>query len=431
MHKINQEVERQKLEKLAQEVDKKLDYLYEKVDKLAYLNHKKVLDAFQKVKVSDYHFKGTTGYGYHDPGREALEELYTRIFKTEAALVRGQIVSGTHALAICLYGLLRPGDELLFLQGRPYDTLEEIIGTRRGDSPGSLREMGVRYRQVDLTSGGKINCEAVKSEVSRKTKLVLLQRSCGYSRKPPLSVGDMEKIIKSIKTKNSDTLILVDNCYGEFVETREPTEVGADLAAGSLIKNPGGGLAPTGGYIVGKKKLVEMAASRWTAPGIGRDVGPVFEWQRLFFQGLFLAPHFVAEALKGAIFTARFFEELGFQVYPRYDCERTDIIQAVELGSRELLVAFCRGVQKGSPVDSHVRPEPWDMPGYDHQVVMAAGTFIQGASLELTADGPLRPPYVAFMQGGLSKEYVKLGVISAAQEVLTEKGYNNIKAFCN
>jgi len=411
-----------KLEKLAAEIDEKLSSFYDQVEKRSFLNHKKILDAFHKARVSDYHFKGSTGYGYDDSGREALEEIYANIFKTEAALVRGQIVSGTHALAICLYGLLRPGDELIFVQGKPYDTLEEIIGVR-GNAPGSLREMGIKYKQLNLLDSGQIDYGAVEKEMSKNTKLVLLQRSCGYSRRPSLNIRDMENLIKKIKKKGPETLILVDNCYGELVETREPTEVGADLVAGSLIKNPGGGLAPTGGYIAGKKKLVEAAAARWTAPGIGSEVGPVFEWQRMFFQGLFLAPHFVAEALKGAIFTARFFKELGFPVYPSFDQQRTDIIQAVELGSRELLVAFCRGIQKGSPVDAHVLPEPWHMPGYGNEVIMAAGTFVQGASLELTADGPLRPPYIAYVQGGLSKDYVRLGIISAAREILKYKNY--------
>ena len=404
---------------VAEEVEQEIKELYKGIDKKAFYNHKKVLEAFRSAKVSDYHFQGSTGYGYGDRGREVLEKVYSFVFNTEASLVRGQIVSGTHALALCLYGILRPGDELLFVQGTPYDTLEEVIGVRGGDN-GSLCEFGVGYKQVETTADGNPDYARIAPSIGKNTKLLLIQRSRGYSLMPALSIIEIKKLIAYVKKVKPDILVMVDNCYGEMVEEKEPAEVGADILAGSLIKNPGGGIAPTGGYITGKKRLVEMAANRFTAPGVGGEVGPVLDWQRLFFQGLFLAPHTVSEALKGAIFTARFFERLGFEVFPKYDEHRSDIIQAVRLGSPELVTAFCQGLQKGSPVDSHVLPEPWGMPGYSDQVIMAAGTFVQGASLELTADGPIRPPYIVYTQGGLSKEYVKLGVISAAREVLAK-----------
>ncbi|HZK18456.1 MAG TPA: methionine gamma-lyase family protein [Clostridia bacterium] len=403
---------------LAEKVDSELGELYKEVDRIAFTNHKKVLAAFQKARVSDYHFQGSTGYGYGDQGRETLEKVYSLVFNTEAALVRGQIVSGTHALAICMYGILRPGDELLFVQGTPYDTLEEVIGIR-GDGNGSLLDYGVTYKQVETQADGHLDYPEITAALGENTKLLLIQRSCGYSLKPSLCVSEIQRLIAHVKNIKPGIIVMVDNCYGEMVEEREPTDVGADIVAGSLIKNPGGGIAPTGGYVAGKKNLVEMSSNRWTAPGVGNEVGPVLDWQRLFYQGLFLAPHTVAEALKGAVFSARFFEKLGFEVFPRHENPRTDIIQAIKLGSPERVVAFCQGLQKGSPVDSYVLPEPWGMPGYGDKVIMAAGTFVQGASLELTADGPIRPPYAVYMQGGLSKEYVKLGAISAAREVLS------------
>ncbi|MCL6638195.1 MAG: methionine gamma-lyase family protein [Firmicutes bacterium] len=408
------------LDNLIREVEEDIRPLYEPIEQRALANHAKVLDAFRRARVSDYHLKGATGYGYGDQGREALEKVYARIFRAEAALVRAQIVSGTHAIALVLYGILRPGDVLLSLQGEPYDTLAEIIGIRDG-AAGSLREFGVDYRQLELLPGGGIDYDGLKKELTgdSRVRLVMLQRSRGYSRKPSLPVKEIASICAAVKETRPDTVVFVDNCYGEFVEEEEPIEAGADIAAGSLIKNPGGGLAPTGGYVVGKERFVQMAAARWTAPGIGPEVGPAPDFQRLLFQGLFIAPHVVAESLKGAIFAARFFERLGFAVSPAYNEERTDIVQAVLLGSREKMVAFCRGIQKASPVDAHVLPEPNPMPGYGNDVVMAAGTFVQGASLELTADGPVRPPYAVYLQGGLYKEHVKLAVLSAAREVLS------------
>ncbi|OPY58043.1 MAG: methionine gamma-lyase [Pelotomaculum sp. PtaU1.Bin035] len=408
------------LEQLSEEVEHEVQPAYRLIEEKALKNHAKVLEAFRRARVSDFHLKGSTGYGYGDQGRGALEEVYADVFRAEAALVRSQIVSGTHAIALCLYGVLRAGDELLSVQGGLYDTLGEMIGIR-GEAGGSLRELGVLYNQVEPLPGGGINFAGVEKALNGRTKMVMLQRSRGYNWGPSLGTGEIREIINLIKKKKPDTVVFVDNCYGEFVEGEEPVEAGADLAAGSLIKNPGGGIAPTGGYVVGRQKFVEMAANRWSAPGIGSEVGPSAECQRLLFQGLFLAPHIVSEALKGAVFASRFFERLGFEVLPAYHEVRSDIVQAIRLGSPERMSAFCRGLQGASPVDSHIRPEPAAMPGYGDPVVMAAGTFIQGASLELSADGPVRPPYAVYLQGGLSKEYVRLAVLSAAREVMKYK----------
>ncbi|MDD3653633.1 MAG: methionine gamma-lyase family protein [Desulfotomaculaceae bacterium] len=405
------------LEQLSDEVISEVQPVYRLIDNIALKNHAKMLEAFRRERVSDFYLTGSTGYGYNDRGREALEEIYARVFRAEAALVRSQIVSGTHAIALCLYGVLRPGDELLSVQGEPYDTLGEIIGIR-GQKDGSLGEFGISYNQVELLPGGGLDFTGIEEALNDRVKMVLLQRSRGYKWAPALGVGEIRKLVAFIKNRKPDVIVFVDNCYGEFVEAEEPIEAGADLAAGSLIKNPGGGVAPTGGYVVGKQRYVEMAANRWSAPGIGSEVGPSADYQRLLYQGFFLAPHIVAEALKGAVFAARFFEKLGFEVMPKYRDVRSDIVQAIGLGSPERIVAFCRGIQGASPVDSHVLPEPTAMPGYGDPVIMAAGTFIQGASLELSADGPIRPPYAVYLQGGLSKEYVRLAVISAARAVL-------------
>ncbi|MHB1041290.1 MAG: methionine gamma-lyase family protein [Eubacteriales bacterium] len=408
-------------EKLAREVTAEVSHIYINIDKIALANHSKVLEAFHKAKVSDSHLKSTTGYGYGDRGRETLETVFTRIFRAESALVRCQIVSGTHAIALCLYGILRPGDVLLFAQGEPYDTLSEIIGSRR-DSNGSLKEFGVKYRQLELNQDGKVDLKALEEALLQRVRLVMIQRSRGYSLKPSLSIDRIREICALVKKVSPGTVVFVDNCYGEFVEEEEPLEAGADIVAGSFIKNPGGGLAPTGGYVAGKRELVEAAASRWTAPGIGAEIGPAAEYQRLLFQGLFVAPHVVAEALKGVVFASRFFERIGFPVYPLYNEIRTDIVQSVLLGSPERMSAFCRGIQKSSPIDAHVVPEPSPMPGYGDPVVMAAGTFVQGASLELTADGPVRPPYAVYLQGGLFKEHVIIAAITAAREILKTRG---------
>lgn len=402
---------------LAAEVDRKVEEIYGALKPVEYANHAKVLNAFVEARVSAFHLKGSTGYGYDDDGRDTLEEVFARVFGTEAALVRGQIVSGTHAIALCLYGVLKNGDTLLTVQGKPYDTLEQIIGARDAIE-GSLSSMGVRYRQIELLPDYGLDWSNIDQALRQPVKMVLLQRSCGYSTRPSLSMKQLDKLCRFIKERQPDTVIFVDNCYGEFVEESEPTEHGADLIAGSLIKNPGGGLAPTGGYVAGRKSLVRLAAGRLTAPGIGSDVGPTLGWQRLLYQGLYMAPHAVMEALRGAIWGACFFKELGFEVFPAPEMFRTDIIQAIVLGSADRLQAFCRGIQGASPVDSHVAPVPAPMPGYAHSVIMAAGTFVQGASLEFTADAPVREPYVAYFQGGLSLNYTKIGLIRAAAEVL-------------
>lgn len=389
---------------------------FKKIDEIREFNQYKVLNAMQKNRLSDVHFNYSTGYGYGDAGREAIDKVYAEVFGTEDALVRPQIVSGTHALALCLYGILRPGDELLAVTGKPYDTLHNIIGIENSPS-GSLKDLGVKYSQVDLTEAGKINYNEITRKIHENTKMVLIQRSVGYSWRPSLSLEDIEYTIKFIKIINPSIVCMVDNCYGEFIDFKEPSEVGADIIAGSLIKNPGGSIAPTGGYVCGKAEYVETAASRLIAPGIGKECGATLGVNRLFFQGLFLAPHIVSEAVKGAVFTSRLFSKLGFEVNPEFNGRRSDIIQAIKFGSREALIAFCQGIQKGSPVDSFVRPEPWDMPGYNDQVIMAAGGFVQGASIELSADAPLREPYIAYLQGGITFDHVKIGIIYALQNL--------------
>ena len=383
------------------------------IEKSACINHQKVLNQFIKARICDFHLKGSTGYGYNDSARDKLEELYSGVFMAESSLVRGQIVSGTHAIALCLFGVLRPGDELLAVQGTPYDTLVKMIGIR-GNESGSLKEMGISYRQVELLNDGTPDFSGIKNAIGTKTRMVYIQRSRGYSLEPSFSINKISSLIKFLRDCKKDLVIFVDNCYGEFVEHSEPIEAGADLIAGSLIKNPGGGLAPSGGYLAGKTRLVEMAANRWTAPGVGSEIGPSQDFIRLLYQGLFIAPRCVAEALQGAVFTARFFERLGYQTIPSYNEPRTDIIQVVVLGAEEKLIRFCKGIQSASPVDSAASPEPWDMPGYENKIIMAAGTFIQGASLELSADAPIRHPYAVYLQGGLSRYYTRLAVINAA-----------------
>lgn len=406
--------------KIANMVEKEVGEIFEGVDSIKEYNQLKVIKAMQDNNLSDTHFNGTTGYGYDDRGREVLDAVYAEVFKAEDGLVRHQIVSGTHALALCMFGNLRPGDELLSVTGKPYDTLEEVIGIR-GEGGGSLKEFGVSYQQVELNPDGGVNFHEIKKAVNINTKMILIQRSRGYCWRTPMKIDDIERVVKFIKEIRNDIIILVDNCYGEFVEEKEPIEVGADIAAGSLIKNPGGGLAPTGGYIVGKKYLVEKAAYRLTSPGLGKKVGSTLGNNRLFFQGFFLAPHIVAESLKGAIFCAALMQKLGFETSPPPSEKRGDIIQAIKFNNPESLVAFCQGIQKGSPVDSYVTPQPWDMPGYDCPVIMAAGAFIQGSSIELSADAPLKPPYIAYMQGGLVYEHVKLGILISIQ-MMMDKG---------
>ena len=364
---------------------------FRRIEQMSEENTLKVLTAMRECKVSDIHFNTSSGYAYDDIGRSKLEELYAKVFAAESALVRTQFVSGTHALATVLFGILRPGDKLVSLTGMPYDTMQTVIGYTASSS-GSLKEYGILYDELPLNEG-RVDVERIADVLDERTKMVLIQRSRGYSRRPTLLIEDIREICNQVHRLRPDCICFVDNCYGEFVESLEPTQAGADIMAGSLIKNPGGGLAPTGGYIVGREDLVELASYRLTAPGMGAELGASLVNNRLFFQGLFLAPHVVSQALKGALFAAGIFENLGYTTYPRISDERGDIIQAIELGTAEKLVAFCSGVQKYSPVDSFVKPEPWDMPGYTDQIIMAAGTFVQGASIEFSADGPLRSPY--------------------------------------
>ncbi|WP_314761734.1 methionine gamma-lyase family protein [uncultured Selenomonas sp.] len=388
---------------------------FRRIEQMSEENTLKVLTAMRECKVSDIHFNTSSGYAYDDIGRSKLEELYAKVFAAESALVRTQFVSGTHALATVLFGILRPGDKLVSLTGTPYDTMQTVIGYTASSS-GSLKEYGILYDELPLNEG-RMDVERIADVLDERTKMVLIQRSRGYSRRPTLLIEDIREICHQVHRLKPDCICFVDNCYGEFVESLEPTQAGADIMAGSLIKNPGGGLAPTGGYIVGREDLVELASYRLTAPGMGAELGASLVNNRLFFQGLFLAPHVVSQALKGALFAAGIFENLGYTTYPRISDERGDIIQAIELGTAEKLVAFCSGVQKYSPVDSFVKPEPWDMPGYTDQIIMAAGTFVQGASIEFSADGPLRPPYNVYLQGGLTFEQVMFGILGAAEEI--------------
>ena len=397
---------------------------FEKIDENAEYNQMKVLQAMQKNKVAEMHLSGTTGYGYNDEGRDTLEQVYADLFKTEAALVRPQIMCGTHALNIALSANLRPGDELLSPVGKPYDTMDEIIGIR--PSKGSLAEYGITYKQVDLLEDGSFDFENIKKAINEKTKLVTIQRSKGYASRPTLSVERIGELISFIKGIKPEVICKVDNCYGEFVELIEPSEVGADMIVGSLIKNPGGGLAPCGGYIAGTKECIEQAAFRLSSPGLGKEVGATLGVNQSFYQGLFLAPTVVAGALKGAIFAANAYEKLGFKVIPNSTESRHDIIQAVELNTPEGLIAFCKGIQSAAPVDSFVTPEPWAMPGYDADVIMAAGAFVQGSSIELSADGPLKPPYSVYFQGGLTWYHAKLGIMMSMQKMY-EKGLINIQ----
>ena len=392
---------------------------FDNIDKNAEYNQLKVINAMQKNRVAEMHLSGTTGYGYNDSGRDTLEQVYADIFKTESALVRPQITCGTHALNVALSANLRPGDELLSPVGKPYDTMDEIIGIR--PSKGSLKEYGVTYSQVDLLADGSFDYNGIKQAINSRTKLVTIQRSKGYASRPTLSVERIGELIRFIKNIKPDVICMVDNCYGEFVERIEPSQAGADMVVGSLIKNPGGGLAPCGGYIAGTKECVEQAAFRLSSPGLGKEVGATLGVNSSFYQGLFLAPTVVAGALKGAIFAANAYEKLGFKVIPDGKEPRYDIIQAVELGSDKGLIAFCKGIQAAAPVDSFVTPEPWAMPGYDSDVIMAAGAFVSGSSIELSADGPLKPPYSVYFQGGLTWEHAKLGVLMSLQKLVDKK----------
>lgn len=389
-------------------------------DEIREYNQIKVLNALQEERISDAHFTNSSGYGYGDIGRDALDKVYARIFGTESALVRPHFVNGTHAIGAALFGNLRPNDTMLSICGTPYDTLHNIIGINDNKNIGSLREYGVKYKQIELKENGKVNLEEVKNQLENDSsiKLVHIQRSTGYGWRKSLLVSEIGEIIAFIKQIKPEVICFVDNCYGEFIDKYEPTHVGADLVAGSLIKNIGGGIAPTGGYIAGKSEYVDQASYRLTIPGIGGECGSTFGVMRLLFQGLFLAPHVAIEAVKGAIFTSKIMELAGFEVLPKYDDKRSDIIQAIKFNDKNKLINFCKGIQAGSPVDSFVQCEPWDMPGYEDQVIMAAGAFIQGASIELSADAPIREPYIAYLQGGLTFDHVKIGVLIALSRIL-------------
>ena len=406
----------EKVYRFGHQVEDSLKERFAQMDQVTEYNQLKVIKAMQKNRVCEACFYPSTGYGYNDLGRDTLEQVYADTFHTEAGLVRPQITCGTHALAVALFGNLRPGDELLSPVGKPYDTLEEVIGIR--PSCGSLAEYGVVYRQVDLLEDGTFDYEKIKKAINEKTKLVTIQRSKGYQTRPSFSVKQIGELIAFIKNIRSDIICMVDNCYGEFVDTIEPTDVGADLMVGSLIKNPGGGLAPIGGYIVGKKEYVDAASYRMTSPGLGKEVGASLGVNGSFFQGFFLAPTVTRSALKSAVFAANIYEKLGFPVIPNGSEPRQDIIQAVTLGTPQGLVAFCKGIQHAAPVDSYVDPEAWDMPGYDSQVIMAAGAFVQGSSIELSADGPMKEPYAVYFQGGLTWEHGKFGILKSLQEMV-------------
>lgn len=404
---------------LIRNTEQDLHEIFLQLEDIAYNNQVKVLNAFRRHRIREVHFQSSSGYGYGDIGRDTLEELYADVFSAPSALVRSQIVSGTHAISSCLFGLLKPGDQLISAVGAPYDTLKRIIGHEQFQ-PGSLAERGIKYKEIPLTHEQKVDLKALGDSISKQTRMVLIQRSRGYSLRPAVDLETIEQMVATIRSRNSDTIIMVDNCYGEFVNTTEPTDYGIDLMAGSLIKNPGGGLAVSGGYIVGKHDLVEQIADYLTAPGLGRELGASLGQNRLFYQGLFLAPHTVLQALKGAVLVAAVFERLGFQVSPHWSDSRSDIVQAVILNDPQQIQKFCQTVQESSPVDSDVRLEYANMPGYTDKIIMAAGTFIQGSSIELSCDAPLRPPYTVFIQGGLSYEHVRYVVGRLIDELVVK-----------
>ena len=403
---------------LSKKVEKEIKPIFEKVEEICEINSSKVLEAFQECNLSEMHLNTSTGYGIGEAGRDKIEEIYAKIFKTEDALVRMQLISGTHALAVTLSALLRPGDTMISITGAPYDTLQTIIGISEEKSKSSLKEFGIKYEQIELVEND-FDIEAIKERLSKQeVKLIEIQRSRGYSTRKSLSIEKIEKAIKAIREVNKEVIIMVDNCYGEFVETKEPTEVGADIAVGSLMKNLGAGIATSGAYIVGKSELIELCSERLTAPGVGKEIGPSLNQNPLVIKGLFFATNVVASTVKSMIFASKMLEELGFDVEPKYDEIRTDIVQTIKLGSEEKLVKFCQGIQKGSPIDSNVIPEPSEMAGYDNKVIMAAGTFTQGSTIELSCDGPIREPFMAYMQGGLTYEYGKLGILRAISDMI-------------
>lgn len=409
----------EKLLPIVEEVETQITGIHTEIDRKIEKNQYRVLQSYQSHRVSDSHFIPTTGYGYDDRGRDTLEQIYADVFGGESGLVRSQIISGTHAISIALFGVLRPGDELVYITGKPYDTLEEIVGIR-GSGVGSLKEFGIDYNTVNLSENGYVDFEKVKLSISEKTKMIGIQRSKGYATRPSFTIAEIKDMIDFVKSIKEDVIVFVDNCYGEFVEALEPCHVGADLMAGSLIKNPGGGLAKTGGYIVGKKHLVEACSYRMTSPGIGSEAGASLYSLQEMYQGFFLAPHVVGQALKGAVFTAAILEKLGMNTNPSWDSTRTDLIQSVQFDNPSSMIAFCQAIQFASPINSHVTPYPSYMPGYEDDVIMAAGTFIQGASIELTADGPIRAPYVAYIQGGLTYSHVKIAICLAIDNLLSK-----------
>lgn len=407
----------QNLEELSKQVEQEIKPILKKVDKICEINSKKVLEAFQKCELQEAHLNSSTGYGIDEPGRNKIEEIYSHIFKAEDSLVRSQLISGTHALAVTLFALLRPGDTMLSITGEPYDTLQTVIGIGKEKSNSSLNAFQINYEQIELIED-EFDIPKIQGRLKKRdVKLVEIQRSRGYSTRKSLTIEKIEEVIQSIREVNKDVIIMIDNCYGEFVQDREPIEVGADIAVGSLMKNLGAGIATSGAYIVGKKDLIELCAERLTSPGIGKEIGPSLNQNTLFIKGLFFAPSVVASSLKTAIFASRMLEKLGYQVEPKYNEPRADIVQTIHLGTEEDLVKFCQGIQMGSPIDSNVIPYPGDMGGYDDKVIMAAGTFTQGSTIELSCDGPIREPYIAYMQGGLTYEYGKLGILKAIEHM--------------
>ena len=408
---------KQSLLDLSKEVEKEIQTILENVQNICQKNSEKVLNAFQECNLQESHLNSSTGYGIDEVGRNKIEEIYSKIFKSEDSLVRTQLISGTHALSVTLSALLRPNDIMLSITGEPYDTLQTVIGIGKEESKSSLKSFGIKYEQIDLINND-FDIEKIQKRLSKNDiKLVEIQRSRGYSTRKSLNIEKIERVIKAIRDVNKEVIIMVDNCYGEFVQDREPIEVGADIAVGSLMKNLGAGIATSGAYIVGKKDLIELCAERLTSPGIGKEIGPSLNQNPLLLKGLFFAPSVVASSVKTAIFASRILEKLGYQVEPAYNEQRADIVQTIALGSEEALVKFCQGIQKGSPIDSNVVPFPSDMGGYDDKVIMAAGTFTQGSTIELSCDGPIRPPYIAYMQGGLTYEYGKLGILKAIKEM--------------
>lgn len=406
-------------------IEERIKPLHDEIERIELKNQEKVLTAFRNHRVSDFHFTPSTGYGYDDTGRDVLENVYAEVFGADDAIVRPHIISGTHAISIALSGVLRPNDELLYITGKPYDTLEEIVGIR-GDGKGSLKDFGITYQSVNLTDEGTMNFKSIQNMIHENTKMIGIQRSKGYADRPSFTIREIEQTIAFVKSIKPDVIVFVDNCYGEFVEEREPTQVGADLIAGSLIKNPGGGLAKIGGYIAGREDLIELCAYRLTSPGLGKEAGASLDTLLDMYQGFFLAPHVVSQSLKGAVFTAALMEDYGFDTSPKWNATRTDLVQSVKFHDANYMIQFCQSIQKASPVNAHVVPHPSYMPGYEDDVIMAAGTFIQGSSIELSADGPIRAPYEAYVQGGLTYAHVKIAVQSALQELL-KSGLNNGK----